>query len=78
MRLKYQSRNGHVLAADTAKEIIDQLQARNRFEAETTYRQYVEGVAEREKIYTGHVLDTSSPEAFLESAVASGLLVPLQ
>lgn len=78
MKHRYQSRGGQLLEADTAQAIIEQLRDAGPLTQGQTYEEYIAEATDRERIYSGQELDTTSPEAFVESAVASGLLTPLQ
>lgn len=73
--MKYQTRNGSLVEGRSASEIIEVMKSTGRFTAHETTTEYLAGLAEREKIYSGHDLVITSPEAFIDSALACGLLV---
>ena len=76
-KLRYVSRGGAVLEGSSALDIVMALRDAGLFTSKEGLDTYMLGVAEREKAYSGQIIDLGSVDAFISSAVASGLLVPI-
>lgn len=72
--MKYTTRNGLQIEGQTASEVIDAMRESGRFTENQTTTEYLAGLAEREKEYSGIELVITSAEAFIDSALACGLL----
>lgn len=74
MKWNLQTRGGITIEAETALEVIEKMKASARFLADQEVFEYMEGVAERELVYSGFALPTQDPDSFVEAALQSGLL----
>lgn len=70
----YKTRNGQTITADTADQVVAQMRDSGLFTSEENLDAYMHGVAERELVHSGKVLNTQSAEHFVSSALAAGLL----
>ena len=75
--MKYELKDGGVINASTPGEFLTNLRKSSRFDSDCSDEQYMKNFAERFKIQTGTVLDTSSPEAFVEGLQKAKFIVPV-
>jgi hypothetical protein len=73
--MKFKTRNGLQVEGQTATDIIGAMKQSGRFTEHQTITEYMASLSQREKEYSGHDLVTTSADAFIDSAIASGLLL---
>jgi hypothetical protein len=71
---KYYLSDGGRITASSAVEFVAQLHSSSFFDSEGTHREYMRQFAERYLITTGHDIDTSSEDKFLDDLIRTGYI----